>query len=227
MGTLQMYVARNWQERMAAGRSGVPMIFVHTPKCGGSYVGHVLHRYRKRCVTLNTPELAGHLTWRQYRDRMALIGLDISDYTTFSVVRNPFEWHVSWFFYIRQPKGGRRSGYHVEHRLFQKMQFCDYVDWLDDPEALQGPRHEMGQEICEWVIGDRGEIVVDTILRQERLKADLAEMRDRYGLMINPVEKQVNTSPRKDYRKLYSAKAVDVIARRHARDLEMFGYTFE
>lgn len=222
-----MYVARSLAERMTAGRRGLPMIFVHTPKCGGSYTGYVFQRYRKRCVTLNDPILAGHLTWRQYRDRMALNGENIADYTCFSVIRNPFDWHMSWFHYIRQRKGGRRSGYHIEHRLFQQMQFSDYVDWLEDPDALRSPRFEMGQEIRDWVIGDGGDVAVDVVLRQECLKTDITAMKERYGLMIYPDDTQKNTSNVKDYRNAYGSREVDIIARRHAGDLAMFGYSFE
>lgn len=222
-----MLVPRNLSERWLRPAEGLPMLFVHTPKCGGSYVQQAFGAHAKKCRSVNDPLLAGHLTWRQYRDRLALIGQSIHEMTTFSVVRNPYDWHVSWFNYIRKPKGGRRSGYHVEHHLFQKMDFSDYVQWLEDPSAIRSILFDMGRQVSDWIIDETGRIVVTEVMRQERLEEDLEVMKQRYNLLIKAPDKKVNTSNSRDYRSFYTSKDVDLITRRHQRDLDMFGYSFE
>jgi len=184
-------------------------------------------RVRKHCITLNEPRLKGHQTFREYRDGLAALGQSIQDYEVFSAIRNPFAWQVSWFTYIRAPKGGRRSGYYLEHDLFQKMEFPDYVEWLLDPDSKRSDRFEMGRQVSDWVVDDNGDIAVETILRQEQAAADLAAMIEKYGLRLSLPQKPVNVSNKKDYRTFYTPAAVDAIAQKHARDLELFGYTFE
>lgn len=222
-----MLVARNRSERFSPKLQGVEMLFVHTPKCGGSYVQAAFGSSSKKCISVTEPLFAGHLRWQQYRDRFALLDQSIADFTTFSVVRNPFDWHVSWFNYIRQPKGGRKSGYHVEHHLFQTMDFADYVHWLEDPNAVRSIQFDMGRLVSDWVVNESGAIAVDELLRQERLQQDLEAMKQRHNLQITVPAKKVNASNSRDYRSFYSAKEVDIISRRHARDLDMFGYSFE
>ncbi|MEP3346871.1 MAG: sulfotransferase family 2 domain-containing protein [Litoreibacter sp.] len=222
-----MLVVRNLFERFRPACKGMQLLFVHTPKCGGSYVQAALGPGGKKCFSVTNPLFAGHLSWQKYRDRLALVDQSIADFTTFSVVRNPFDWHVSWFNYIRNPLGGRRSGYHVEHHLFQTMDFADYVHWLGDPKGVRSVQFDMGRLLCDWVVDESGKIVVNEILRQEQLEDGLAEMKQRHNLRIKLPAKKINTSNASDYRSFYTAKEVDIISERHARDLDMFGYTFE
>lgn len=71
--------------------SGLPMVFVHTPKCSGSFVAKAFGRRFKRCPTLRWPEMRGHLTWQEYDQRFAARGIDLGKkFVTFSVVRNPW-----------------------------------------------------------------------------------------------------------------------------------------
>ena len=50
-------------------------------------------------------------------------------------MRNPWAWHASWYSYIRGDRDGKRSGHRIEHELFQKMNFRDYILSLDDPDV--------------------------------------------------------------------------------------------
>lgn len=223
-----MYVARNFSESLRPGRTGAPVIFVHTPKCGGRYVGAAFARYRdKKCITQTEPSLAGHLGYTAYRDGLAALGHQIDAYTIVGLIRNPFAWQVSWFSYIKAPRGGRRSGYPVEHELFQKFSFADYVDWLDDPDAVRSDRFEMGRPLSHWVCDESGQIAVDWLLRQEHLALDLDQMRDQMGLRIKLPAKKRNVSNSQDFRSFYTAREVDRIAARHADDLTKFDYRFE
>ncbi len=222
----RMFVPRSLFERIIPN-SGLKMLFIHTPKCGGSMVGHAFGRHFRRCVSVRHAKLKGHLTWVEYRDRLLEIGQPISDFKTFSVVRNPFEWHFSWFNYLQHQKP-HRTGYYIEHEMFQSFSFSDYVSWLDDAEAPRTPRHDMGKQLADWVCDENGEVVITEILRQERLSSDLTALKDRYRLKINVPKTQVNAFSRgKDFRSYYSDNDISAIAKRHQRDLELFGYAFE
>jgi hypothetical protein len=145
---------------------------------------------------------------------------------TFSVVRNPFEWHLSWFNYLKRQLP-RKTGYAIEHDLFQKFSFSDYVYWLQDEDAPHTPRHDMGRQISDWTCDENGKIAVADILRQENLIEDLEALRDRYGLILQIPQKRVNAfGTGEDYRSFYTERDVDIIAKRHQIDLANFNYSF-
>lgn len=206
--------------------SGRPMIFVHTPKCGGSFVAQAVGYWRERlCFTRRHKMLQGHKTYMEFRDVMALLGKDIRDYTTFSVIRDPWSWHVSLYHYIRDLKGVAREKKRAAHEVMNRLSFSEYLLWLDDMGDEFQETH-FAKNVCDWVIDESGKIAVDFILRQERLVEDLVEMQDRFGLYLRIPTEKVNTSRHGDYRMYYSDSEVDFIARRHQRDIEMFGYEF-
>lgn len=223
-----MYVPRTIIEEYSPRHSGLPMLFVHTPKCGGRFVYAAFHRHSKNCISLNHPCLSGHMKWTDYKDRLPILGSSIANYKTFSVVCNPYAWHVSWFNYIRSYKGGKGSGYHIEHMLFRKMAFSDYIDWLDDPAATRSQSFDMGKQVSDWVVSRQGNVAVNYILRQETLERDLLKMTDKLQLRIKLPKKPVNTSGNGiRYQNYYSAQDVDKITTRHKRDLELLNYSFE
>lgn len=219
-----MLIPRTLSEKLRG--TGLPMLFIHTPKCGGKLLGKAFGPYLKRCISLTAPELSGHLTYIEYRDRLRDMGREISDFHTLSLVRNPFDWHTSWYSYVRRNKG-TRTGYPLEHDLFQKMSFDDYVDWLEDPEAPRSPQFAMGKQLLEWSCDETHEIKTDSLLRQESLLRDVQNLKDHLSLRIHISNKPVNTSKSKDYRSFYSDHSAEVIARRHAEDCRLFGYTFD
>ncbi len=219
-----MFVPQTLQDHLSP-TAGMPMIFVHTPKCGGRFVTHTFGRRYSQCVTCTTPAMAGHQTWRDYRDGMRALHLDINHYVTFTVIRDPWSWHQSWYRYIRGDKGGRRSGMPVEHALFQNISFLEYLRWLAAPGITgQSNRYYLAQ-VSDWLVDEAGVPRVEHILRQERLRDDLEALRDTYGLRVTLPRKPVNTSRKPpDCNVSYTAEGIDIVARRHARDIALFGY---
>lgn len=221
-----MHVPMSPKDRLSQ-RRGKKMLFIHTPKCGGKFVGAAFGRRFRRCISLRHPALKGHLTWRQYRDSFAAIGHDLDAYALFSVVRNPWEWHLSWYHYVRGDKDGKHSGMPDEHALFQKMSFLDYLRWLDAPLMTGKPNQYYLNQVSDWMTDEDGRVRVPDILRQECLADDLQALADKHGVLLNIPEQRINTSDHGDYRAAYCSEGIDIVARRHARDLALFGYDFE
>lgn len=223
-----MLVPHNLRETLNP-RAGERTIFIHTPKCGGSFVASAFGRRYQRCPTLRWPEAAGHLTYRQYKPIFAAHGDDLDSYALFSVIRNPWDWHVSWYHYVGRDTGGKRSGMPLEHEQIKDLSFSDYLAWLDDSEQPRSRDDYMRRQISDWMVNEDGEIAVDDILRQENLRGDLEALRDRYGLRLKISSRERINASRKDqdYRRFYSAADADRIARRHGRDIALFGYSFE
>lgn len=215
----------NWEKLFP--NLGAPFIFIHTPKCGGTFIGHAFKRRRRRCPTLNWPEAKGHRTYIEYRDIFRARGQNIHDHHIFTVVRNPWAWHVSWFNYLRSDPGGKRSGHVLEAELFQSKTFSDYIDWIEDPDACRGPQGYITRQIHEWVTDEQGKIQADTILRQETLSHDLPLFLESHGLKLSPTRERKNVSTFEDFRRFYNDVDAERIAKRHRDDIDLFGYTFD
>ena len=183
--------------------------------------------YSRRCPTLRWKEARGHLTYLQYRPIFEARGENIHDYRIMTVVRNPWAWHVSWFNYVRKDVGGRSSGLRIEHEQFKHMTFSQYIDWLDDESAPESPQRYIRKQQSDWICDESGRIRVDDVLHQETLLDDLNGLVDRLNLAVRPSGKRLNVSTTDDYRRYFTSSEVDRIARRHHRDNEMFGYSFE
>ena len=71
------------------------LIYIHIPKCGGSSLNTNLEKYRIE----NFNKKIGHSTYLEYKN---IVGNKLfNEYKTFMIVRNPWDWHISWFFYLK------------------------------------------------------------------------------------------------------------------------------
>lgn len=208
--------------------SGQKMIFLHVPKCGGSYAARHFGLRFKRCPTLRWPEARGHLTYRQYSAVFAERDQDIHKNVIFTIVRNPWDWHVSWYHYIKLDTGGRRSGMALEHEQIKSLTFSEYLAWLNDGAILKSKNDYCRKNISDWLINDSGKVCVDEVLRQEQLSMDLDSLARKYNLKLRkPKEERINASRvGTNYRAFYSDSDAELIKNRHSQDIERFGYVF-
>lgn len=203
------------------------IFFIHPPKCGGKYVENTFRPYIKQCPTLTLPAASGHKTWLEHRDIFREHHVDFENAQTFSVVRNPWDWHVSWYHYIKHDKDGKKSGHALEHRLFQKITFPEYIRWLEDPTAERSPQGYITKQVSDWFVDEQGNIAVDTVLRQESLEQDLRRFVEQNNLDIVVSAERKNSSERTgDYQEYYDNETADIIRKRHQRDIALFGYGF-
>ena len=143
------------------------------------------------------------------------------------MVRNPWKWHVSWYNYIRKDKGGKHSGMPSEHALFQDFSFLDYLRWLETAfDKTRANQYYLGQ-VSDWVVDETGAIAISDILRQETLAQDLRHLQEKYDLRLSIPKSSKNQSFSGDYRSQYCDEGVEIVARRHPRDISLFGYEFE
>lgn len=208
-------------------REMIDMLFVHVPKCGGSFVEEAFVPWIRRCPSQTLPAAAGHRTWLEYKDAFYRAGIDVSAMKTFSVIRNPWDWQVSVFHYSKQDKKGKRTGKPELHERLQAMSFSDYLNWLLELHADGAkPPYDVWQ-LRDYVVDEQGALVPEFILRQETLAQDLLAMASALNLAIRPVKRRVNASKRdRDYRAYFSDADAEAVAKLHADDIQMFGYTF-
>ena len=120
----------------------------------------------------------------------------------FTIIRNPYDKMVSWYFYLKRNLGGN---YNV----------IDFNEWIkdpskfwhaDDPVCFLDPQHTWVDETVE-------------IIKYENLNKELNEF---FGEEIDlPV---TNKSDHKHYLNYYNNESLDIIYDRYKKDFEKFNY---
>ena len=153
----------------------------------------------------------GHLSLAQVRP---YLGDDaFAGYFKFAFVRNPFDRFVSYCAFML--RGGevfeRRPRDVMRHFLFEQP-----------PE-----QHILFQPQASLLVAEDGAtLLTDAIGRVEDMQGSYDAICGRIGIASRPLDR-VNSTRRGDYRRYYDPPLIDAVAARYARDLELFGYTFE
>jgi hypothetical protein len=134
-------------------------------------------------------------------------------YFKFAFVRNPFDRFVSYCAFML--RGGevfeRRPRDVMRHFLFEQP-----------PE-----QHILFQPQASLLVAEDGAtLLTDAIGRVEDMQGSYDAICGRIGIASRPLDR-VNSTRRGDYRRYYDPPLIDAVAARYARDLELFGYTFE
>ena len=212
-------------------------IFIHIYKTAGTSVMKVFLPYARlrekaafapglakriimkvnRLIGLNhngLRHITGFHKFAKASDAVAKLGAKrYSQYYSFVFVRNPYDWAVSTYFYLRHL---------VQHPLHQKamsMEFEEYIVWA----IAQKP-----DRLSDWLKDEQGKIIVSYVGRLEHLEDDLVKICAKLDI---PFEKapHENASPgrEKDYRQYFNAHTRKLVGDYFAADLVMFGYNFD
>ncbi len=143
-----------------------------------------------------------HIPARDIRDR---IGQNVWDgYFTFCVERNPWDKTLSYYHMQRVRGGGTLS-------------FDEYLRGGDFP--VDFPAYT-----------ENGKLIVDRVLRYERLDADLSDVFAQLGVPfpghLQPRAKSEYRTDRRPYREVYSPHQADIVRRAFAAEIAHFGYDF-
>lgn len=158
------------------------------------------------------PELAqlrhGHLGLQQVRPYLRPEAFQ--SYFKFAFVRNPFDRFVSYCAFVTREDGEfDRNPQRVMEQILAEPPVDHILFW---------PQHS-------FVTGPDGELLTDYIGRVEEMQRSYEEICRRVG--IPPVQlERVNRTSRRDYREYYNDPLIEGVAKRYARDLELFGYDF-
>lgn len=152
-------------------------------------------------------------------------------YTGFAFVRNPWDRLVSCYanklsqkhlFQGPERRGTlralQRAGLYSE-----EMTFADFVKAVSLIPDTEANRHFRSQH-C-FLTDRTGALMPDRLYRFERLSDGFAELVSEFDLPAVDLPHKKPTAHR-DYREYYTIELRDAVARRYARDIELFGYEF-
>jgi hypothetical protein len=151
----------------------------------------------------------GHASAQEIRE---VLGEKIfRDYYKFAVVRNPWDWQLSLYTFMRKDR------LHFQHDISMSFRsFDEYLQWRVNCDLnLQ----------VDYLTDLDGSILVDDLLRFERLSEDFSRLSKRLGITAKMFHE--NRSKDSGYQSSYSEFGRKLVERHFAEDIERFGYTFE
>jgi chondroitin 4-sulfotransferase 11 len=180
------------------------VIFVHINKTGGSSIERALDLpFQHRTAQ----QLREDLGERRWKDRFS-----------FAFVRNPWDKVASHYHYRVKTNQTGLGTHPVGFNEWVRLAYGER-----DPRYYDQPMMFMPQ--TDWITDSQGNVMIDYIGRFERLREDFGEVCTRIGRQAElPHEK---ASPNRSYRSEYTPETADIVARRFAADIALFGYSFE
>lgn len=179
--------------------------FIHIPKTGGVSISRWLVSNASGSH-LSKGHGGKHAEQRQIQKYMDQKNIDMG--FTFCVVRNPWDRLVSAYHYY--------NGKSKKHKIDVSFEKFVYGEWKNAKCNPWGcatkPMHVYYDDI-------------DYILRFENLNGDFKKIQEFFGKSV-PLQKH-NSSQHKDFRSYYDSQMVDYVAQECAKDIELYGYTFE
>jgi hypothetical protein len=163
-----------------------------------------LRRYAPQWFGLHT-----HATASQVRD---VLGRKIFDsYYKFSVERNPWDRQVSLYSHRAWKKGNPPDNFDrdMQSFIYRNTSYVRLNNW------------------SKYAIGR--EIVVDRVLRYERLGEDISELFTTLGIpgTLDLPRLRKYTADRPHYSTYYGDATRDLVGRWYAREIDALGYKFE
>lgn len=190
------------------------VIFIHINKCAGTSIDTFFKGSHQK-----------HACIRDYEDQLGVSGLD--EYYKFTVVRNPWDKTVSYYHHIQ------RAILNAQHNVVNKygsviIDFEEFVKTKLDVNLAGGTKYAgewLAKDQLNWLTDSTGRMCVDHICRFENLLEDFNTVREHVG-MQNKDLSHANKTNHDHYTTYYNRETINIIAERHKRDIEYFGYKY-
>jgi hypothetical protein len=199
-------------------------VFVHVPKTGGAWVRGILKTHRHRDWYLQ--ERRAHTPSSDAPEGRPVLG----------VVRNPWDWYVSYYFYCHRAFQSRSGPFPPSRRdawtaalalpgAGDRAGFLRVLRLLVNGGLEGGPYARVHREM----LPNDAELA-----RFESLRDDVRAFLVRHDVPMNDGlrralddNKKVNVSHRGPYAEYYDAAARDLVATTDREILERYGYEFD
>lgn len=182
-------------------------VFVHINKTGGTSIEKVFERRaEKKDVRFK------HQPAAFYKEKFPD---QFRDYFKFSIVRNPWDWLVSRYFWSRDHQ--RLIDYSFRellYRLENKMRLSETAPWMEGALAPQIDRLTID-----------GEIAVDFVGRFENLQNDFVKICSVLGVKAVTLPHVFKTD-HAGYTGYYDEETKRIVEQVYASDIAAFGYHF-
>ena len=188
-------------------------IFVHIPKCAGSSINQELN--------LKSLGFSGHAPASCHSEFL-------SDYFSFTFVRNPYDRVASAYKYFQKLKEGLR--WYKRNKIISdaayKMSFIEFVNHIKDFQKL------MAREEGSFESGIHFQAFsyfldepIEYIGRFENIQHDYFNIRSRIKLPLKNLPR-INSTNNSNYRELYIEESKNIVYNIYKEDINEYNYEF-
>ena len=178
-------------------------LFVHPQKCAGGSIKRSLRRSFKKKNIIET-ERGGHWSldqWNYYIDD------NLDDYFKFSIVRNPWDRFVSYYFHLKKYRDLKES-------------FCMFLRNFSEEKHRFNVKHK---------ITSQNNIELDFIMKFEDLEPDFDFVMKKLGLEKYTALKKIDhgtSRGKRNYESFYNEVTKNIVAKMCKWEIGEFGYEF-
>ena len=205
---------------------GNAFCFIHVPKTAGVTLTSLLEPFSdpysldeglRSSIIRNSSELLnrsqGTLFWHiTYNDLVLWYGeRTMESLHSFAFVRNPWDWLVSMYHYIRDPKYA-----HYEQMIASYMTFTEFLHYWRAKRLQQA-------DFFGW----NGAQGVKKLYRFENLDGSLAELASDLDIPAPEQVPRLNVSQRAPYRQYYTRETARWVHDICPLDIEIGGYSYD
>ena len=217
-------------------------IFVHIPKCAGTTVELVLHKYAspvEGCSwAVRTKNIRNKEMFNLIRNH--------NDYFKFTFSRNPYSRMVSLYYFLKyhnkfdfqkfvklvgqfldtNPEKVYRkipdNSTFLKSKKMWKVASYDFIDEVHYPLGYLGNGNKGYHLLPQYYFVSNG---IDFIGKIENLQEDFNIICDKIGIPRQKLQHK-NKSKHKHYTEYYDDETRQIVAEKYAKDIEYFGYEF-
>lgn len=172
---------------------------------------------RKNRLPWRGPTRLAHMTAQEYLKYGYLSQEQFDSMYKFAFVRNPWARLVSEYNYAGYDEKWSFAEWVLEHFPTAK----------DEKGLFQkgGYRHVMPQ--LDYLVDDKGEMILDFVGKFESITEDFAKVCQDLGIHDKPLPHKNSGKKRQHYSEYYTPAAQKRVAEMYAKEIEMFGYSYE
>ena len=247
-----MIASHVWGQRLGYYRV-LNTTFVHIIKTGGTSIDRILQQQAARQAPLlgrlkdrvssrckpkgrSLRHLSKHALAIDYYNCDSTSFL--STYS-FAFVRNPWDWLVSWYSFVKFSKTSpdRRGPWrHALEPMIKDLSFESYIRWITHEHGLSLLPSRQKSSLAgklpvlqsDWLTDADGKQMIDFVGRFENLQTDLRTALAGQPWASLAIERlpRLNESRRRNYQSYYTSETRELVAQYFAADIERFGYRY-
>jgi hypothetical protein len=210
------------------------ILFIHIPKSAGDSIRDVLCNYGNNGKHF----LGKHANYRMAEEAL---GEQIAFYTTFSVIRNPYDRLLSFYHHLRKPLDLSWTQLQADYPSFNgkllpewacdiamQRSFPDFIKEIYSEKHRESPQRRWFADSLEWLTNSDGRLATNTILRFENLRNEFDDFCCSQAINGRLPWLGESNSPKSvsGYRQWYDPESTEIVSTVFAACLEQYGYTF-
>jgi hypothetical protein len=188
------------------------LIYIAIPKTGTTSIQAFLQKIisdNSIVANVNKPNNIGLCKHSSAKTISSIIE-NYSDYHSIAVIRNPYDWYVSWFTFRQRDGSGFSS---------KNMSFKEYLN------------KQPMKELLSWICDDNDNIIVNSIIKYEDGIEDQMKniISKKFSKNITSKIPKLNISKKrkkKDYKIYYNDETKKIVEKLQSKTLQKFGYQF-